>query len=282
VIESRRIPSPASLLRKHGLEPRKAWGQNFLHAVEIHRRIVAAAGLTAGKRVVEIGAGLGTLTEHLLATGAEVWAIERDRDLCRVLRSELSGATRLRVLEADAVRYDYSEAAQGVAEPPTIVGNLPYQLTGPLLFRLLDHHESTGTWIVMLQREVADRLCAEPGTRDYGGATATLSRVRRIRRVCSVSRGCFLPAPRVDSAVVALHPRVEPNGIVADPAAYRALVRAAFQRRRKTVLNALTPLADRSRVRGWCEQAGIDPGVRPERLGPEQFAALQRARERDA
>ena len=284
-MSERAIPSPGELLRRHGLTPRKSWGQNFLHAREIHEQIVRASGAAPGRTVIEIGAGLGTLTMHLLATGAGVEAIERDRDLCTVLRAELGDEPRFVLHEADAVRFDYGALARARAEenpgeaPPPVVGNLPYQLTGALLFALLDHHASTGAWIVMVQREVADRLCAEPGNKRYGGVTAALSRVRRLSRVCTVSRGCFLPPPRVDSAVVRCDPRPQPLGEVEDPAAYLALVRACFQRRRKTLVNALAGLAPREQALRWITHAQLDPKIRPERLGPAEFAALQRARE---
>lgn len=281
MIDLEAIPSPGELLRKHALAPRKSWGQNFLHAREVHERIVAACRLDPSSRVVEIGAGLGTLTAHLLRTGAEVWAIERDRDLCAVLRAELGEHPRFRLVEADAVRFDYSTAHEQGRPRPVIVGNLPYQLTGPLLFALLEHDDHTGAWIIMVQREVADRLCADPGSKRYGGVTAALSRVRAIRRVCAVPRGCFLPPPRVDSAVVELAPRERARGEVANPDGYRELVRTCFQQRRKTLLNGLSPLGGRERAARWCARAGIDPGTRAERLGPEEFAALQRAREED-
>jgi 16S rRNA (adenine1518-N6/adenine1519-N6)-dimethyltransferase len=279
------ISSPGELLRRHGLAPRKSWGQNFLRAPEIVAEITAAAHARPGHTVIEIGAGLGTLTAHLLAAGARVEAIERDRDLCNVLRAELGEQPTFTLHEADAVRFDYTAIAQArVAAgeaPPTIVGNLPYQLTGALLFALLEQHEQTGSWIVMVQREVAERLCAEPGSKRYGGVTAALSRVRAIAWVCEVHRSCFLPAPRVDSAVIRLDPRAEPRGVVSDQAAYLSLVRACFQRRRKTLVNALGGLASRERALRWIAAAGLDPQIRPERLGPEQFAALTRAREHD-
>ncbi|PRQ05959.1 16S rRNA (adenine(1518)-N(6)/adenine(1519)-N(6))-dimethyltransferase RsmA [Enhygromyxa salina] len=281
------IPSPAELLRRHGLSPRKSWGQNFLHEREIHYEIVGASRAGPGRTVIEIGAGLGTLTAHLLATGARVEAIERDRDLCLVLRAELGGQPQFVLHEADAVRFDYAAVAQPLIDagqsPPAVVGNLPYQLTGVLLFALLEHSAITGPWIVMVQREVADRLCAEPGSKRYGGVTAALSRVRRIARVCAVSRGCFLPPPRVDSAVIRLDPRPTPLGEVADPNEYLRLVRTCFQRRRKTLANALAGVAvDREQALRWIAAAEIDPKIRPERLGPAQFAALQRAREAEA
>lgn len=277
------IPSPGELLRRHELAPRKRWGQNFLHAREVHLAIADAVAAGPGVRVIEIGAGLGTLTAHLLARGAEVDAIERDRDLCAVLRTELGELEGFHLHEADAVRFDYGALArEWIAaghSPPPVVGNLPYQLTGPLLFALLDHHAATGTWVIMVQREVADRLCAEPGNKRYGGVTAALTRVRAIRRVRAVSRACFLPPPRVDSAVIRLDPRPEPRGEVGDPDGYLKLVRSCFQRRRKTLTNALAGVAPREQALRWIAAAGLDPKIRPERLRPEDFAALQRARE---
>lgn len=272
------IPTPGSLLRKYGLSPRKSWGQNFLHDVRVHEEIVAASGAAPDRRVVEIGAGLGTLTMHLLASGAEVWAIERDRDLCGVLRAELGGVDRFQLFEANAITYDYAQAKPATGRV-AVVGNLPYQITGELLFALLDHDDVTDTWVVMVQQEVADRLCASPGNKQYGAPTVSLGRTRRMERVCHVGPGSFLPPPRVQSTVVALHPLPSPRGEVGDPAGFRALVRAAFGQRRKTLLNSLSVLADKSEVRAWCDAAGVSSSERPERLEPEAFAALQRARE---
>lgn len=274
------IEAPGQVLRRHGLAARKQWGQHFLRDPSVHAAIVGAAMLGPDDRVVEIGSGLGTLTAHLLQTGAEVWAIERDRDLCEVLRAELGGEPRFTLHEADAVRFDYATAV-GSPRPPKIVGNLPYHLTGPLLFRLLEAHTVTGSWVVMIQKEVADRLCAQPGSKTYGGITVGLSRVRDIVGIAHVPPGAFLPPPKVDSAVIRLDPRATPRGEVADEAGFLSLVRTAFQRRRKTLLNALGALGSREQVLSWCERAGVDPRLRPERLGPEEFAALQRAREAD-
>ncbi|MEM7155719.1 MAG: 16S rRNA (adenine(1518)-N(6)/adenine(1519)-N(6))-dimethyltransferase RsmA [Myxococcota bacterium] len=271
------IEPPSRVLRRHGLAARKQWGQHFLRDPSVHAAIVGAAGIGPGDHAVEIGAGLGTLTAHLLQTGAEIQAIERDRDLCEVLRAELGSHPRFRLHEADAVGFDY--AANAAEHRTTVVGNLPYHLTGPLLFRLLEAHHQTGPWIVMIQKEVADRLCASPGNKTYGGITVALSRVRDIVGVVNVPPGAFLPPPRVDSAVIRLDPRETPRGEVASEAGYLSLVRTAFQRRRKTLINALGGVGSREQARAWCEEAGVDPKLRPERLTPEQFAALQRARE---
>jgi len=273
--------SPSAVLRRHGLWARKSWGQNFLHAPDVHDAIVAASGAAPGVRVVEIGAGVGSLTSRLLERGAEVWAIERDRDLCAVLRAELADVPNLVLHEADAVRFDYASAVDDAHPRPTIVGNLPYQITGPLLFALLDQHEVTGDWVVMVQKEVAQRIVAPPGNRTYGGLSVVLGRVRELEWITLVNPGAFTPAPKVDSAVIRLRPRAQPRGEVPDEQAFRALVRSAFQQRRKTLANALSSIAGRDAAKRWCEVCGIDPGARPETLSPEQFAALARERAKE-
>lgn len=276
------IESPGVLLKRYGLSARKSWGQNFLHAMEVHRAIVDATRVTPGQRVVEIGAGLGTLTAHLLEVGADVWAIERDRDLCAVLRQEFADKTNFRLWEADAVRFDYRQAVNAQYPTPAIVGNLPYHLTAPLLYALLNVHTCTGPWVVMVQREVADRMCAAPGNKTYGSMTVGLSRLRTIQKIIAVPRGAFMPPPKVESAVVRLDPRPSPRGPVVDEAGFLQLVQTTFQKRRKTVANALGTFGSREQVLAWCEAASVVPTDRPERLTVEQFAALQAARERDA
>jgi 16S rRNA (adenine1518-N6/adenine1519-N6)-dimethyltransferase len=273
------IASPGEVLRRYGLSARKSWGQHFLVSPSVHDAIVRASEAAPGRRVVEIGAGLGTLTAQLLATGAEVWAIERDRDLCEVLRRELAEAPNLRLVEADAVAFDYGSAADDAHPRPVVVGNLPYQLTGPLLFALLEHHDRTGPWVVMVQAEVAQRLAAAPGSKTYGGVTIAIGRLRSVTPVVRVPPGAFLPPPKVDSAVIRLDPRPEPRGVPVEDRRFLALVRTAFQQRRKTIANALSPLGPRDDIRHWCEAAGVDPSMRPERLTIEQFTMLARARD---
>ena len=272
------MDSPGVVLKRHGLWARKSWGQHFLHDPGVLDAIVAAADPSRGRRIVEIGAGLGTLTGRLLEAGAEVWAVERDRDMCTVLRSELARFNRWTLHEADAVKFDYGAAARD-GEPADIVGNLPYHLTGPLLFALLTEHERTGRWVVMIQREVARRMCARPGTKQYGSMTVVLSRLRMLRPVVDAPPGAFMPPPKVDSAVVQLDARAAPRGEVQDAAAFNQMVRTTFQQRRKTLLNALSAVGGKEQARAWCQTAGVDAGLRPERLEPEAFAAIQRARE---
>ena len=272
------IESPVTVLRRHGLEARKSWGQHFLHAMHVHATIARTVGARPGQRVVEIGSGLGTLTAHLLEAGADVRAIERDRDLCEVLRKEFAEVPNFTLYERDAVKFDYASASEEGTRA-SVAGNLPYHLTGPLLFRLLEAQAVTGPWVVLIQKEVAQRLCAPPGNKTYGGITVGLSRVRDISMVMQVPPGAFAPPPKVDSAVVLLAPRAQPRGEVPDESRFLALVRTAFQMRRKTISNALRPLGSREEVDAWCEAAGVDPKLRPERIDVEGFAGLARARD---
>jgi 16S rRNA (adenine1518-N6/adenine1519-N6)-dimethyltransferase len=273
-------PGPRALLDKHGLKAKKSWGQNFLGDEEILDHIARLAVEEEGERVVELGAGLGHLTVRLLARGARVIAVERDRDMARVLREELGD--RIELLEADAVTLDYRAlaAAEAAAGPPRIavVGNLPYHLSSPILFSLLDQAEHVSRAVFLLQREVAERLAARPGTRDWGLLSVLLQLRARVHVVRRVPAGAFHPPPDVESAVLhaALGP---PRAEVADETRFRKLVKAGFAQRRKTLWNALSAgrIAEPERLRAALAAAGIDEQRRGETLEVEEWAALERA-----
>ena len=259
------------LLRRYGLQAKKSWGQNFLIDERAYEAIVAACGLSAGDLAVEIGAGLGTLTSRLLRTGATVIAVERERDMCDVLRKELGERPGFTLREEDALETGYAELAAG--RPTVIVGNLPYQIAAPLLFKFLAARASVRKIVVMLQREVAARLLARPDTEDYSALTAQVHMLATVRRVCQVSRGGFLPAPRVDSTVVQLEPLATTAAPVLDLGCYSQVVRAAFGQRRKTLRNALATMSDSVGMAAAAE-TGIDLGRRGETLTVHEFARL--------
>ncbi|HSN92717.1 MAG TPA: 16S rRNA (adenine(1518)-N(6)/adenine(1519)-N(6))-dimethyltransferase RsmA [Anaeromyxobacteraceae bacterium] len=269
-------PSPRALLAKHGLRAKKSWGQNFLGDEAALDQIARLAVEREGDRVVELGAGLGHLTSRLLARGGRVVAVERDRDMVRVLRGELGDAVE--IVEADAARLDYAALAGPPAARIAVVGNLPYHLTSPILFSLLDQAKSISRAVLLVQREVAERLAARPGTKDWGQVSVLLQREADVSIERIVPPGAFVPPPRVESAVVraAFRPPLEP---VADPARLRRIVKAGFAQRRKTLANALRsarvvgpePLADA------LARAGIDGGRRGETLTVAEWAALERA-----
>ena len=269
--------SPAEILRRHGLRPKHSWGQNFLgdeHALE---RIASAVSLAPGEPVVEIGPGLGHLTRFLLATGAEVTAIERDRDMARVLRKEIADE-RLRVLEANAVQVDFAEAAG--ADRVAVVGNLPYHLTSPILFRLLEQRARISRAVLTVQKEVAERLTAEPGCRDYGLLTVVLALYFEVRAILDLPAALFHPPPKVDSTVVRLWRREKPLVEVDSELRFVRVVKAGFAQRRKTLLNSLKSdkaLADPEQLEAALTRAGIDGARRAETLHVTEFAALERA-----
>ena len=264
---------PRALLARYGLRPKKSWGQNFLWDPHIHQGIVKACALSPEDWVVEIGAGLGTLTTRLAECCARVVAIERDRDLCAVLRQELGGDGRIELWEANALTLDYGALAERAGRRLVLAGNLPYQIATPLLLAMVAARGHLARAVVMLQLEMARRLVAPPGTREYGALTVALATYADLELCFRVRKGAFVPAPAVDSAVVRLLPLHAPRARIADPAAYERLVRAAFAMRRKTLRNALRGVAAEADF----ARAGIDPARRGETLSVEEFARLAEA-----
>jgi len=267
-------PSPRALLEKYGLRAKKSWGQNFLGDEEILDHIARLAVEAPGERVVELGAGLGHLTARLLARGAEVVAVERDRDMAAVLRGELGD--RIRLLEADAARLDYGTLARG--GKVSVVGNLPYHLTSPILFGLLDQADLVSRAVFLLQREVAERLAASPGTKDWGLLSVLLQQRADVSVERRVPPGAFLPPPKVESALlrVGFGP---PRAAVMDEARFRRLVKAGFAQRRKVLANALAAgrVVPDERLAAALAAVGIDARRRGETLTVEEWAALERA-----
>jgi 16S rRNA (adenine1518-N6/adenine1519-N6)-dimethyltransferase len=272
-------PTPRALLEKYGLRAKKSWGQNFLGDDAILSEIARLAAPAAGAQVVELGAGLGHLTARLVARGARVVAVERDREMAEVLRGELGEAVEL--VEADAARLDYGEIARRLSTATTklsVVGNLPYHLTSPILFSLLDQVEHVSRAVFLLQREVAERLVAVPGTKDFGILSVLLQREADVSVERIVPPGAFLPPPKVDSAVLCAIFR-PPGDAIADPARFRRLVKAGFAQRRKTLGNALRAarLVPEDALAAALASAGIDPVRRGETLEISEWAALDRA-----
>jgi 16S rRNA (adenine1518-N6/adenine1519-N6)-dimethyltransferase len=253
---------------------RKRFGQHFLHDPAVIARIVRALDARAADHLVEIGPGRGALTAALLGRGASFDAIELDRDLAGGLR-ERFGAERHWVLhESDALRFDFAALAHQRGGPLRIVGNLPYNISTPLLFHLLEARSSLADLTVMLQREVVARLAAGPGDPDYGRLTVMLAPLAQVEWLFDVGPGAFHPPPRVWSAVVRLTMRAAPLFPVSPH--YAAVVAAAFAQRRKTLRNALSQMLTREEI----SACALDPGARPETLAPEQFNTLALALDR--
>ncbi len=271
--------SPREILKRYGLRPKQSWGQNFLGDARALQQIADAVALQPGEKVVELGAGLGHLTRELLARGARVIAIERDRDMVRVLEDlKLPG---LEVVAANAAEVDFAAVAGG--GPVAVVGNLPYHLTSPILFRVLEQREQVSRAVFTLQKEVVVRLAAAPGGRDYGLLSVLLGLWFDVEEVASLPAHLFHPPPKVDSAVVRLWRLPAPRAPVVSPERFIRVVKASFAQRRKTLLNSLRSdrsLGDDEVLSRALASAGIDPGRRAETLSPEEFAALERALDR--
>jgi 16S rRNA (adenine1518-N6/adenine1519-N6)-dimethyltransferase len=277
-MEALSVPeTPAQILRRHGLRAKQSWGQNFLGDERALERIAAAVELKPGEPVVEIGPGLGHLTRFLLATGAEVTAVERDRDMAMVLRKEIAHE-RLRVLEANAVQVDFAEVAG--ADRVAVVGNIPYHLTSPILFRVLEQRSRVSRVVLTIQKEVADRLTAEPGSRDYGLLTVVLALYFEARALFDLPAALFHPPPKVDSSVLRLWTRPKPLVEIDSDLRFVRLVKAGFAQRRKTLFNSLKSdkgLASSEQIQAALDRAGIDGIRRAETLHVTEFAALERA-----
>jgi 16S rRNA (adenine1518-N6/adenine1519-N6)-dimethyltransferase len=253
---------------------RKRFGQHFLHDPAVIEHIVRAVDPRAGDHLVEIGPGRGALTGSLLGSGCTLDAIEIDRDLAARLR-ERFGASPCWVLhEGDALEFDFGALARERAGRLRIVGNLPYNISTPLLFRLLAQAAAIVDLTVMLQREVVARLAAAPGDDDYGRLTVMLAPLAEVQRLFDVGPGAFQPPPRVWSALVRLTMRPAPLFPLSPH--YAAVVAAAFAQRRKTLRNGLSQMLTREQISG----CGIDPGARPETLPPQAFNTLAQALDR--
>jgi len=260
-----------------GLRPRKRWGQHFLCDPGVARRIVETAEVGPGSVVLEIGPGLGALTDELAARAARLYLVEIDRGLVERLRSRHGDDPRVRIIVGDVLEVPLAEV---VTEPQaTVVANLPYNIATPVLFRLLDLRERFPRAVVMLQREMAARLAARPGTADYGVTSVLVQAFAEVRVAFRVSRQSFVPRPEVDSAVVDLRWSPGPRADVGDAVLFREIVRAAFGQRRKMLRNALFALATRLGLDAEAAlvRAGIAPTARAETLDLAAFARLARA-----
>jgi 16S rRNA (adenine1518-N6/adenine1519-N6)-dimethyltransferase len=268
---------PRRVLSRHGLLPKRGMSQNFLTSRNAVEAIVRAAALAPNQPVVELGAGLGTLTAELARSGARVLAIDRDPDMLRVLEAELA-PHGVQVRRADAATIDYAEIAAELGAKLCVVGNLPYAITGAILKNLVRHRGSVARALVMVQSEVGDRLLAQPDSPEYGALTVFTHAAFTIEKVLRLAPGNFHPPPRVHSSVIRVVPR--PIPLAEETDAFRLVVQAAFQRRRKTLRNALAGAVAVPVAEAALASAGIDPGRRGETLSVEEFAALAHALER--
>lgn len=256
-------------MAQQGSRPRKRFGQHFLHDPAVIERIAAAIAPRSGEALVEIGPGRGALTRRLLQSDCgSLDAIEIDRDLSALLREQWHGEPRFTLHSTDALRFDFRALARERGQSIRVIGNLPYNISTPLLFHLLESVGEIRDLHVMLQREVIARMAAQPGDRAYGRLTVMLSPWVEVERLFDVGPGAFQPAPKIWSAVARLTVRAGPAFPLSP--AFPTIVAAAFAHRRKTLRNALRGIATAEQI----ESCGVDPAARPETVSPALFNAI--------
>ncbi|MEE4303712.1 MAG: 16S rRNA (adenine(1518)-N(6)/adenine(1519)-N(6))-dimethyltransferase RsmA [Wenzhouxiangella sp.] len=247
--------------------PRKRFGQHFLHDAGIIARLVSAIRPGDSEAIIEIGPGEGVLTGPLLEAGARVTAIELDRDLAAALPERLGFPQRLEVIQADVLEVDLAAVAGG---PVRVVGNLPYNISTPIMFHLFKWRDTITDMHFMLQKEVVDRMVAEPGSKQYGRLSVMAAFHCRMERLFTVPPGAFRPPPKVDSAIIRMIPKKLDEGTLSRLPQLEEVVRRAFGQRRKTLRNALKGLLDEKAI----EAAGIDPMARAETVDLAGFISL--------
>lgn len=267
------------VLARHGFHFSKSLGQNFLTAQWVPERIAACCGADKNSGALEIGPGMGCLTYELSKTAQQVVAIELDRALFPVLAETLADCDNVEVMHGDVLKTDLAAVCREKFgdKPVYACANLPYYITTPAISALLDSHAFRGV-TVMVQKEVAKRICAAPGSSDYSAFSIYVQYHADARILFDVPAGCFVPQPRVDSAVIHLAPLAAPSVAVRDEKLFFAIVRAAFNQRRKTLVNAISPAfggrLDKAKILSLVASCGLDERIRGERLSLQQYAAL--------
>lgn len=275
------FPDARVLLDRYGLRAKKSFGQNFLISDRVLRAIADAAVTSDMDWIVEIGAGLGTLTSRIVerVTAGKVIALEPDPDMIRVLKAELGEVDNLEIQQVDAMKYDLRMVHRMLGEPITVCGNLPYHLASQLIFRVIDAREVVRFAVFMVQKEMADRIVAKPGTKEYGALGVMIRTYCDVSTVIKVGAGSFVPVPKIDSTVIKLTPLpgAQPRVPIADGAHYSKVVHAAFGQRRKTLRNALRAVWPEEQVDAALAATKIDGVRRGETLDIREFGELAAA-----
>ena len=272
-----------AVLNKYGFTFQKKFGQNFLIDTHVLDKIIAAAEITPDDFVVEIGPGIGTMTQYLACAAREVCAVEIDRTLIPILEDTLSGYDNVTVINEDILKVDLARLAEekNQGRPVKIVANLPYYITTPIIMGLFENHVPVSSITVMVQKEVAMRMQTGPGSKDYGALSLAVQYYAEPYLVANVPPNCFMPRPKVGSAVIRLTLHEEPPVKVREEQLMFRLIRASFNQRRKTLLNGLRGDGQLDFSKEKIEEAiaacGFPPTVRGEKLTLEDFARLSDA-----
>ncbi len=275
------IRTVRELLSRHGFHFSKAMGQNFLINPTVCPRMAETCGASPETGVLEIGPGIGVLTRELAARAGRVVAVELDERLLPVLRETLAGRENTEVVQGDILKLPLAALLEekftrpdGARMPVAVCANLPYYITSPIIMLLLESRLPFTSLTVMVQKEAADRLCAAPGTRECGAVSLAVQYYARAEKLFGVSRGSFMPAPNVDSAVIRLTLHGQPPCTCRDEAQLFRVIRTAFGQRRKTLANALAGVYTKEKAAAAVEAAGLPASARAEQLTLEQFARL--------
>ena len=272
-----------AVLKKYDFVFSKHYGQNFLIDDHVLQKILKAAELTKDDTVLEIGPGIGTMTQALSEAAGEVFAVEIDEKLIPILQDTLSGCDNVTVIHQDVLKLDIAALAEKACpgKKLKVVANLPYYVTTPIIMRLLEEHLPVESITVMVQKEVAYRMQAGPGTKDYGALSLAVQYYAEPYLAANVPMNCFMPRPNVDSAVIRLKVRPEPAVRVRDPELLFKLIRAGFSQRRKTLANGLRNSSEldftKEEIESALQRCGFPAAVRGEALTLQQFAALSDA-----
>ena len=266
------------LVKKHGFKFTKSLGQNFLIDDNIVDKIVAGAGIGPGDKIIEVGPGIGTLTREMASRAEALMAVEIDKNLIPILADTIGDYDNVKIVNEDIIKADI----RGLIDenlgggPVKLVANLPYYITTPIIMRFLEENINVTDIVVMVQKEVAERMNAQPGGKDFGALSVAVQYYCDTEIVAKVPRHLFVPQPNVDSIVIALRVRPERKYKVDDEDLYFKVVKAAFGQRRKTLLNSISSMGNlaKDQVKEALEEAGIDPKRRGETLSLDEFAIL--------
>ncbi|MCI9464762.1 MAG: 16S rRNA (adenine(1518)-N(6)/adenine(1519)-N(6))-dimethyltransferase RsmA [Lachnospiraceae bacterium] len=268
------------ILQKYHISLQKKFGQNFLIDKNILEKIVDAAHVTANDCVLEIGPGIGTMTQYLAERAKNVIAVEVDKNLIPVLQDTLSSYNNVTIINQDILKTDLHRIIEehGGGRPVKVAANLPYYITTPIIMALFENHIALQNITIMVQKEVADRMQAEPGTKNYGALSLAVQYYAKPEIIVKVPASCFIPKPNVDSTVIRLTKYEKPPVAVWDEAYLFAVIRASFNQRRKTLVNGLAgaPVlgVNKEEIAGVLAQMGLPAAIRGETLTLEQFTEL--------
>jgi 16S rRNA (adenine1518-N6/adenine1519-N6)-dimethyltransferase len=271
--------SPKEIIRQYAIKPRKSLGQSFLMEQNVIRKISAIAQVTKNDIVVEIGAGIGILTEELAQNAAKLIAVELDDKLVEVLKDKLLKYNNVQIYSGDILKFDFEAISRGGQQKIKVIGNVPYNISSPVLFHLLSFRKVIDSFVFMLQKEVIQRLVASPGGKDYGVPSVILQMFATVEKVLDVPASCFYPPPKVESSVMRGFFRERPLVELADEEFFIRLVRDSFAQRRKMLINNLKKSKLLEGVLGSflneaLRMAGIDGTRRSETLSIEEFGYL--------